>query len=262
MHAGALRGSSFSRRKKARPGPSLRTHPLGMSMAIRPSSVASISRGSCGCARLSRTKRALRRLMTSERCREMVAESAALLMDRGRKAADFENEISHHCKIEDKDQQLERAEAMNQLIDFQWDEASGRNDGEDFRPTFAEIQADTFCEVQRRVDERSQADGAKFVLVDKRKLVEQQVHVVVVGIDPEQVRPVLGFMHFLTRQRLDRNAYGEQRESLEEFERSDDHQAARMRVGVRSMASHRMWIDCSSEQTVRSLLRRKVQPLE
>src|SRR5262249_15497919 len=157
-------------------------------------------------------------------------------------------------EVKGQDQQLERTEAMNQLIDFQRDKSSRGNDCQNFRPAFAEVQSDTFRKVQRGIHKGAQADLSQLVLVDKRELVEQQVHVVVMWIDSKEVTPVLHFVGFPSGQDLYGDSDAEQRESLKKFEYGDHHQSARMRLTFSSMRGHVVSADCNASARRQSLL--------
>ena len=127
---------------------------------------------------------------------------------------------------------------MKKLVEFKRDEAGGGDDCEEFGPAFTEEQAGGFGEEETGIDEGADAESMEFVSVDVGEFFEEQVEVVIVGIDAEEVDPMLGFGdEVFVREHVNSDANGEKRESFEEFEGGDEHEAA----GMFCMGRHLGW---------------------
>ena len=71
---------------------------------------------------------------------------------------DADNEVYNYRDINKQDHHFDCREVSRKLIHFQWNQATGRNDGEVFGPAFSEQQARAFREKKASVHKRP---GAK-----------------------------------------------------------------------------------------------------
>jgi len=118
---------------------------------------------------------------------------------------------------------------MNEFVEFEGDQAGGGDDGEKFGPAFAEEEADAFGEEECGVDEGAEAEGMEFVGVDVSEFFEEEMKVVIVRVDAEEVDPMLRFGdEVFVGEHVNGDADCEERESFEEFESGDEHEAAGM----------------------------------
>jgi hypothetical protein len=89
-----------------------------------------------------------------------------------RETADFEDEVGDDGDVDEEEKGSQKGRVVNELIDFEGDQAGGRNDGEELGPAFAEEEADAFGEEESGIEKGAQAECAEFMRVHVRELFE------------------------------------------------------------------------------------------
>ena len=73
-------------------------------------------------------------------------------------AAQFQDQIGNHGKIDHQGDAFANAEVFDEFIDFEREQRSSRNDGEIFSPALAQCQANAFGEKNGGINKRAYAE--------------------------------------------------------------------------------------------------------
>lgn len=178
-----------------------------------------------------------RRRDFGSRCGPSVTELCGILGFRD--AADFEDEVGDDGNVDEKKERARKCRAMNELVHFERDEAGGRDYREKLGPAFAQEEANALGKEESGVNKRPQTERTKFVGIHGGQFFEQEIQVVIVGIDAEEVRPMLG-LHYqiLVGEHMDGDAHGKKHKTFEKFEGGDEHQTARAFAGAGHWERH------------------------